>query len=175
MSSLSVDRWRLGASRRQAQAMRPSGRKQPPRIDAVFMGCIALVWLTSSAVAVLAEGHPPATVSQWAILPINLALLVASIWAYQMFFLPKKGEIRTIRKRALFIAAAQAMAALDLLLAGIYSAHWPLIILSTLGLFGTAGYAAVVRFTEHSWGTLGGVKHRVKPSLLDEERCRLSV
>lgn len=57
-------------------------KQQPTKIQAVFMGVLALLMLTNTATSVLLEGRP-ATVFFWIVMALDLGLLGLSFWLYR--------------------------------------------------------------------------------------------
>jgi hypothetical protein len=57
-------------------------KQQPTKVQAVFMGLLALFLLTSRATTVLVDGQP-ATVSFWIVIALDLGLLALSLWLYR--------------------------------------------------------------------------------------------
>ncbi|UZX02704.1 hypothetical protein F8G81_08815 [Arthrobacter sp. CDRTa11] len=54
----------------------------PTKGQAVFMAVMSLLWMASSAVAVLVEGRP-ATLFFWLVMAMNIVLFGVSVWLYR--------------------------------------------------------------------------------------------
>lgn len=57
-------------------------KHRPTKVQAVFMGVMALLLLANTAVAVLVDGRP-ATAFLWTVVAMNLALLGLNLWLYR--------------------------------------------------------------------------------------------